>query len=336
MRYKKLYGTSEEISVMGLGGWAVGGQNYGPTEDSETIRAIHAALDMGVNFIDTAPDYGQKNSEALIGKAIKDRRDKVFLTTKLDRGGGYDYAMEQIDKSLERLGVDYVDAYYLHWPDTRVPIEESMSAFRDLQKAGKIRYVGVSNFDIALLEEAQKTVKIQLMQPPFSLVDQRQRERLEWCESHGINIVTYGSLGGGILTGRYRTLPEFDEKDPRITFYDFFKEPKFSKCMELLAVLDKIAADHKVPVSQVAINWVSQQSFVTTSLMGVTKVPHAKENAAAFDWELSPEELGAIDDEYERVGLGRMGWQKSVIQDETAEHGIRVKWIPYGDETERK
>ena len=155
-----------------------------------------------------------------------------------------------------------------------------------------------------LIQEAQKYAKIDVIQPPFSIVNQSERELMEWAETQGIGTMTYGSLGGGILTGAIRELPKPDPKDMRQVFYPFFKEPVFSNVMELLKTLDKIAEAHNVPVAQVSINWSTQKSFVGTALTGVNTPAQADENCSAFEWQLNNEEIALIDSEIDRLNIG--------------------------------
>lgn len=216
----------------------------------------------------------------------------------------YNTVEREIDESLKRLQTDYIDFYVMHWPDVNTPIEETMAAVNMLKEKGKIRFIGMSNSPKELIMEAQKYAKIDVIQPPFSMVNQTERELMEWAETQGIGTMTYGSLGAGILTGAIRECPEYDPKDMRLVFYPFFKEPTFSKIMELLKTLDAIAEEHEKPVAQVSINWSTQKSFVSTALTGVNTPAQADENCSAFDWELTEEEIARIDSEIKRLEIG--------------------------------
>ena len=174
----------------------------------------------------------------------------------------------------------------MHWPDVNTPIEETMAAVNMLKEKGKIRFIGMSNSPKELIMEAQKYAKIDVIQPPFSMVNQTERELMEWAETQGIGTMTYGSLGAGILTGAIRECPTF------------------SKIMELLKTLDAIAEEHEKPVAQVSINWSTQNSFVSTAITGVNTPAQADENCSAFDWELTEEEIARIDSEIKRLEIG--------------------------------
>lgn len=297
-----------KFSALTVGTWAIGGANWGDVNKADSIKAIHAMLDNGVNSIDTAPAYNFGESERVVGEAIKGRRDKLYITTKTgvynDKEKGFvkDCRKETVirlcEESLKNLQTDYIDLYIVHWPDIEhnAPFSETMEALNSLKKAGKIRYIGVSNFDQAQIEDIRQYGEIDALQPPYSMVNRSQEELMKWTNANGMANMTYGSLGAGILTGAIRELPNFAPDDMRLVFYDFFKEPKFSKVMQLLKVLDKIAETHNAPVAQVAVNWNSQKEFVHTSLCGVRNAEEANENCKGFEWSLTAEEMNMIDE----------------------------------------
>ena len=314
MRSKHVGNAGIDISALAVGTWAIGGQQWGDVNEKDSIDAIRAMIDGGVNLVDTAPIYGNGHSEEVVGKALENGyREKVFLATKFSisndengsviNNGSYENAIWECEQSLKRLNTDHIDIYIMHWPDPATPVEVTMRALVDLKKSGKIRFIGVSNFDRNLIEEAQKVVRIDFLQPPYSMVEESQKELLAWCETQGIGTMTYGSLGAGILTGAIRELPDWEENDFRYTFYDYFKNPKFSKIMELLKVMDKIAQVRNKPLAQIAINWSTQKSYVSTAICGVRDPQQAYENCATFDWELTGEEMELIDSEIERLQM---------------------------------
>lgn len=320
MRYKHFKNAGADISALTVGTWGIAGANsagvsWGDVDTKESIAAVRRIVENGVNMVDTAPIYGEGHSEEVVGQALKGIRDKVYLTTKFGsyinhftgtsvRDCKYNTVEREIDESLKRLQTDYIDFYVMHWPDVNTPIEETMAAVNMLKEKGKIRFIGMSNSPKELIMEAQKYAKIDVIQPPFSMVNQTERELMEWAETQGIGTMTYGSLGAGILTGAIRECPEYDPKDMRLVFYPFFKEPTFSKIMELLKTLDAIAEEHEKPVAQVSINWSTQKSFVSTALTGVNTPAQADENCSAFDWELTEEEIARIDSEIKRLEIG--------------------------------
>jgi aryl-alcohol dehydrogenase-like predicted oxidoreductase len=272
-------------------------------------------IDNGVNLIDTAPVYGNGYSEMVVGQALKNvARDKIYLSTKVGlitdyhtkgilKVNTYKNIMREIQSSLLNLHTDYIDFYFVHWPDVTTPIAETMTALNELKKDGIIRFIGVSNFSVEQIQEAQKYAAIDVQQPPYSMVKREFEELIKWGYGKGISSMTYGSLGSGILSGTIRVLPEFDKKDLRVTFYDFFTEPKFSKIMDILQIMDKIALSHKKTVAQVAINWSTQKEFVGTALIGVRNEKEVEENCSAFDWQLSDDEIKLLDNELNKRGI---------------------------------
>lgn len=311
MRYKKLERAGVKISSLAAGSWAIGGEGWGDVNTEDSIAAIHRMFDLGVNVIDTAPAYGSGHSEEIVGQALKGYREQVYVSTKfgLDpkidwaENGTYDFVMQECENSLRRLNIDYIDFYFMHWPDPKTPVSETMRALEVLKQQGKIRYAGVSNFTKEQIMEAEKYGKIDVIQPPYSMVNRSAEELMKWAKNQGMDAFTYGSLGAGILTGAIRTLPEFDENDYRKEFYDFYSEPKFSKVMELLKTLDAIALEHGGTPAQAAVNWSTQKAYVGTALCGVRKPLEAEENCAAFDWQLTEGEMQKIDDELLRLEI---------------------------------
>ncbi len=316
MRYKHFKNADVSVSSLAVGTWAIGVENYGQVDRQEAIKGIRAMIDNGVNLVDTAPCYGNGASEMIVGEAIREvPRDKILVSTKFGlvpdiykggytRNASYKNVMREIESSLLNLKLDYVDFYFVHWPDLDTPIDETMAALHTLKQQGKIRFAGVSNFSEEQILEAEKYLQIDVQQPPFSMVNQKFTELLKWGEGRNIDSLTYGSLGAGILSGAIRELPKYEKGDLRMTFYDFYKEPKFSIIMELLKTMDKIANAHGKPVAQVAINWSTQKSFVGTALIGVRNEKEAKENCAAFDWCLSEDEMKLLDNELNRLQIG--------------------------------
>ena len=309
MRYKHFRNANVDVSAMAVGTWPIGDCGYGTVTEKDSIEAIHAMFDNGVNMLDTAPDYGVGHSETVVGKAIKGYdRSKIFLATKCCasaltlksartgrgycRDGRYEDVLYECEQSLRRLGTDYIDFYFVHWPDT--PFSETMEAMKTLKQQGKIRFVGLSNFNKQQVLECEKVVKVDVLQPPFSMVVRSSEDLMKWAVQRGIDTCTYGSLGGGILTGAFRTAPDFERRDPRNFFYPFFREPSFGKVMKVVDVLDQIAAEVGKPVSQVAVNWQTQQPHVSTALCGVRTAAEAVENCGAFEWELTDAQIQAI------------------------------------------
>ena len=323
MRYKHFKNANVDVSALAVGTWATGSFGYGDVTDDDSVQAIRAMVDGGVNLIDTAPCYGDGHSELVVGEAIKTMdRDKIFISTKFGvgvtharykravaegkpipeeglRDATFENALYECEQSLRRLGTDYVDFYFVHWPDYDTPVEETMAALNTLKQEGKIRFIGLSNFDKDQILEAEKYAQIDVIQPPYSMVVRRDENLMKWCVERGIDTFTYGSLGAGILTGTIRTPPVFHEADPRNGFYPFFKEPNFSKVMKVLDVMDEISAETGKSLPQIAINWSTQRDFVSTALCGVRTVAEAQDNCSTFDWQLTDEQMVRLNEAVE-------------------------------------
>ncbi len=319
MRMTHFKNANVDVSQLAVGTWGLDSLRWnGAMSEDEAIAAIRAMIQGGVNLIDTAPNYGNHSSEQIVGKAIQGlNRSEIYISTKFGthndlftggvfRDARFGTVMEEMASSLRNLQTDYVDFYFLHWPDTHTPIAETMCALNFLKQQGKIRYIGLSNCDQTLLEEAMKYGQIDVIQPPFSMIDQRAKALMQWCAQRGIDTMTYGSLSGGILTGRFREVPDWPANDVRLSFYKGFRPEFFPRVMELMTTLDEIAQTHQVPVSQVAINWATQKDFVSTALVGVRSVHHVAENLNTFTWQLSAAEMQKIDAEIARLGLDQL------------------------------
>jgi len=282
----------------------MGDDFWGSVDDQESIRTIHAAIDNGISLVDTAPAYGNGHSEEVVGKAIKGRRDRVVVATKvgIQKPGGKlqknlspDSVRQEIEDSLRRLGVESIDLYQIHWPDPKTPLEETLEVLLKAQEAGKFRYLGVSNFDTALMDKVRSITELASLQPPFSLMQRDiEDEILPYCHEHNIGVLSYGTLSGGILTGKFREYPTFEEGDQRAKFYPAFNPKTWDKVQNVVDALREIASERNVPVAQVAINWATAQPGMTCALVGAKKPEQAISNAAAGQWELSTAELERI------------------------------------------
>lgn len=308
MKLRQLGSSSLEVSVVGLGTWAIGGDFWGAVDDAQSIDAIRAGIDAGINLIDTAPAYGAGHSESVVGQAIAGRRDQVIVATKCGivrtedafvRNLKPESVTREVDESLRRLGVDTIDLYQIHWPDEDTPLDDTLEALQRIQEQGKFRYLGVSNFDPTLMQQVMQSMDLVSLQPPYSLLKRDiEAETLPFCRNHGIGVLSYGSLGGGILTGKYDEPPKLPPGDNRGSFYPFFDEPLWSKAQKVVDCLRAIASERNVTPGQVAINWAVAQPGVTTALVGVKTPSQAVENAAAGSWELTESELASIESVY--------------------------------------
>lgn len=299
MQYRILGKSGLRVSTVVLGTWAIGGSNWGEIDDRQSIETIRKAIDEGVNLIDTAPVYGKGHSEEMVGKAMHGRRENVIISTKcgllIDQNGRLSLKPEdirkEIDDSLRRLNVDVVDLYFCHWPDPKTPVEETMGELSRIKEKGKIKFIGLSNYELNEVKQACKSADITCTQDHYSLLKRDIESGLvPFCRKQGIGILAYAPLGGGILSGKYKEKPEFEKRDVRNFFYPFYKEPFWSKTQNLLHEMETIAAKHKANSAQVAVAWVNRQEGITLSLVGAKNPEQMTVNAKASDLALSEDE----------------------------------------------
>ena len=306
MQYQEFGKTGLRVSKLCLGTWGIGGAGWDNYSDESRMDAIKAALECGINFIDTAPAYNAGKAECYVGETLsklKKRREVVistkcgnkFVDGKYLRCGSKESILKQCDESLKNLKTDYIDIYLVHWPDPDVELEETIDAVSTLKKEGKILHAGVSNFSKEQIEEARKYCKIEAFQPQYSLADRKDEKLIRWAYEQGLGIMTYGTLGGGILTGNYRKLRTFEQTDSRNRFYPYFKEPLFSKAMELLTIMDQIAEERNVSLAQIAEKWVIQKRFVSSCIIGAQSRARVEENCRNLQWELTDNEIRRLE-----------------------------------------
>ena len=312
MKYRKMGNSGIDVSVIGQGTCEMGNDFFGEVDEKLAIDAIRASISAGINMVDTAAAYGLDGaSERVVAKAIKGLRDKVVLATKLGVlriDGEYvrclntNIMRRELEDSLRRLETDYIDLYFIHWPDLNSNIDEALELMLKFKEEGKIRAIGVSNFDTTLIQKSIDIADISIVQPPLNMLNRSSIDNgiLPLCKKNDVGIITYGSLGGGILTGKMAK-PVTGGKELRSAFYSFYEEPMWSKCQKLLDVLRGIASDKNTTVAQVSINWVLAQPGVSCSLMGATTPEMAYENASAADWELTADELAFIEKKYKEI-----------------------------------
>jgi aryl-alcohol dehydrogenase-like predicted oxidoreductase len=317
MKFKKVPQIEEEISAVGFGCWATGGSDiWNGTTDDASVATIHRAIDLGINFFDVAPVYGFGHAEIVLGEALKGRRDKVFIATKcglvwddqnrITNNLSPANVNREIDDSLRRLQTDHVDLYQMHWPDPGTPIEESMATLLELRAAGKIRYIGVSNFSIGLTERALDLGPIASHQGLYNMLERNpdsyhnipldyrtEDDILPLCRAHGMAFFPYSPLFQGLLTGAFAADGNFTVDDVRSANPKLNGE-RFRPYFEMAQALNSFASEIGHPLSQVAINWLINQEAVTSVICGAQTVAHIEQNAGSVDWELTPEMMARI------------------------------------------
>jgi aryl-alcohol dehydrogenase-like predicted oxidoreductase len=305
---KELGSQGLRVSEIGLGCMGMS-EFYGQGDDNESIATIHRALDLGVNFLDTADMYGPHTNEILVGNAIRGRRDEVVIATKFgivrgsdptSRGinGRPEYVIAACEGSLKRLGVDHIDLYYQHRVDPNVPIEETVGAMAELVSQGKVRYLGLSEAKAETIRLAHAVHPITALQSEYSLWTRDPEEGpLPACRELGIGLVAYSPLGRGFLTGAIKTFEDFDTNDFR-RFSPRFQGENFQKNLDLVAKIEEIAREKGCKPSQLALAWVMAQGEDIVPIPGTKRVKYLEENVGALDVELTADDLARIDEAF--------------------------------------
>jgi aryl-alcohol dehydrogenase-like predicted oxidoreductase len=307
--YRKLGKNGPSLSVIGFGAWAIGGSwqyGWGSQDDELSEKSVHTALDAGINFFDTAAVYGLGHSEEIIGKALKQRRGDVVLATKCgmvwdeqgltSKNGTYGSVLREAEASLRRLGTDYIDLYQLHWPDTdaKAPAEETMRAMEKLVQDGKVRYVGVSNYDVPLLKESLSVRHVDSLQPPYSILRREvEQSTLPFCLENGIGVVAYSPLASGLLSGYYTEQTTFEEGDWRGKSGMHTGEG-LRHNVQKVEKLKKIAERLDITVAQLAIAYVLANPAITSAIVGVRKPDHILRSLPAAEVKLDEATVAEI------------------------------------------
>jgi aryl-alcohol dehydrogenase-like predicted oxidoreductase len=311
LRTSQLGETGLEITRVGFGAWAIGGggweSGWGPQEDEESIQTIHRALELGVNWIDTAAVYGFGHSEKVVGRALAglERRPYVFTKASLLQGPGgrvvhnlkRDSILREAEGSLERLGVDAIDLYQIHWPNPEDDIEQGWSAFAELKEQGLVRHIGVSNFDVGQLQRAHQIAEVETLQPPYSLIARDvEAEILPFAQRHGIGVIAYSPMGSGLLTGamtreRIQGLPDDDWRKHN----DRFQEPQLSEHLAVVEKLKSVAARMGTTPGAIAVAWALRNPAVDGAIIGLRRPDQVASILRAADLELTDADVAEIE-----------------------------------------
>jgi aryl-alcohol dehydrogenase-like predicted oxidoreductase len=316
MQKRKLGTTKLELTVAGLGTWAIGGPwqyGWGPQEDNDSIETILHAIELGINWIDTAPVYGCGHSEEVVGQALKQLRKKTIVATKCGllwnkkrekiNNLTRDSIFRECNESLDRLGTDCIDLYQMHWPIPDEQIEEAWDAMARCVEAGKVRFLGACNVTIEQIERLRKVWPVAAVQMPYSMLNRSiEKDLLDYCGKNGIGVVCYSPMQKGLLTGKFTAeyLKTMSPDDHRLLRDKDFQSPRFEKNIAMVEELKKIAADFGKTVAQLAIAWVLRKTEVTSAIVGARKPKQIEQTAPAGDWILEQDVLKQVEKILER------------------------------------
>ena len=311
MNTKQLGNSDMTLTPLGVGAWAIGGSGWafgwGPQDDNDSVAAIRAALDRGINWIDTAAVYGLGHSEEVVAKALEGITKKPFVFTKCERiwdenrqiqkSLKRDSIRREVEGSLRRLKLDVIDLYQIHWPEPEEDVEEGWTTLAELKAEGKVRYIGVSNFNVKQLARAQAIAPITSLQPPYSMISPEiEEDILPYAAANHIGVIVYSPMKSGLLSGtmtkeRVAAMPDddFRRKTPQ------FQEPKLSHNLELVEVLRKIGGHHGRTPGEVAIAWTLRHPAVTAAIVGIRSPAQVDGVIGAADFRLTVTEIAEID-----------------------------------------
>jgi aryl-alcohol dehydrogenase-like predicted oxidoreductase len=307
MRFVRLGQTQLEVSRICFGTWQAGG-DWGDIDTDEAKAAVRRALELGINFFDTAQAYGYGSSERFLGEALapelRSRRDEVVIATKgglrmngeQHRDASAGWIRQGIEQSLRELGTDHIDLYQVHWPDPDTPFEETAGVLEELVSEGKTRYVGLSNFDVSQMAAFQRHGRIDTLQPPYHIFRRDiEDEILPYCREHGIGVLVYGPLAHGLLTGRFDESTEFPENDWRHESA-IFQGDAFRRNLSIVGELERFAAERGWTVAQLAIAWALSTPGVDVAIVGARNPEQIEGTAPAGDLEVNEEDRKEIDE----------------------------------------
>jgi aryl-alcohol dehydrogenase-like predicted oxidoreductase len=294
------------VSQIGFGCWPLGGHGWGKVVEEDMIHAVHRAIDLGINFFDTAPAYGLGRSEELLGKSLGKKRHSAVIATKFgltwQTGEVFQKSfnnspasiLREIDGSLKRLDTDYVDLYQIHWPDLSTPIEETLKTLESLIKSGKVLYIGCCNFDANQLKELLQFGRVETMQLRYNLIDrQAETQLIPLCTDNRISVITYSSLADGLLSGKYDAASSFGLDDHR-RGDGYFTEQSLSKNLSLVEKVKLVANRTGKTPSQIALRWILENPAIKIALAGIKTTSQLEENAGSLNFRLSREELNFL------------------------------------------
>ncbi len=301
MEKRKIGTTDIEVTPVGLGCWPMGPDYWGKCDDADSIRTIHKALDIGINFLDTAPAYSHGHSEEVVGKGLAGRRQDVILSTKVFAVPNI--IRQSLEESLRRLQTDYVDLFFVHWPNRSQPLAEVMEILEALRREGRIRAIGVSNFTVEMMAMASRYGTVDVVQPPYNLIWRFIEDDIRpYSVEHSIGIVTYSSLAQGLLTGTMRLNTSFSDDDQRPRSI-LWQPENYGKCLYTTERLRSIAQTLGVTPSQLALRWLISQPGVTSALVGARTPDEIAEDVHVLGWDLPEDVIATIQEISDEIYL---------------------------------
>ena len=306
MEKRKLGKEGPELTTIGLGAWAIGGPwawGWGKQDDDKSIATIHKSIELGINWIDTAAVYGFGHSEEVVAKALDGVRESVFLATKCGLAWGDNKKVHndlspknirrELEASLKRLNMDYIDLYQFHWPDPSTPVEKSWEEMIKIKQEGKVRFIGVSNFNVPLMEKCLSLHHIDSLQPHYSMLSRNvESEILPFCEKNGIGVIAYSPMHSGLLTGKFDILRL--QPDDWLHKSRDFKRPRLNRNLEFVEALRPIAEKYHKTVGQLAVAWVLRNSAVTAAIVGARRAEQVEENIGGPGFTIEESDIKKI------------------------------------------
>jgi len=314
MEYKRLGQTNLKISRIGFGCWQVGGYGWGKIKDKDSIRAIHKALELGINFFDTADIYGLGRSEEILSKGLGKKREKIIIATKgglrwnkekkiAERDLSSKYITKAVEDSLKRLKISSISLYQIHYPDPKTPIQETIKTLEKLKKQGKIQHIGCSNFDLNLVKKAQKYGRIESVQTPYNIINHDVEKITNIIyNKYKMSLITYGSLSQGLLSGKYNLKTKFKKDDIRNQKkYINFHGKRFKANLEIIEKIQQLALKYNKTCTQIAIRWILENPSITSCLVGIKNKEQIKNNVDALGWQFKKNDRKKLTDYSKKI-----------------------------------
>ena len=295
--FRPIGSTGVVVSPIGIGTWPMSGIWWGPTDDEQSLKVLNQALDQGINLIDTAEGYGDGHAEDLVGQVIESRREDAVVASKVSfRNLAVDQMVESFKGSCDRMKTDFIDIYFIHWPNPEFPIGPTMEFLEKLRAEGRIRAIGASNFTASDIMIASEYGNIDVIQPPYSMFwREPENETLDFCRERNIGVISYSGLAQGLLTGTIDQQTQFAEGDERKSTV-LFQPEVLEMCIDAVGTLREVASRYDKSVAQLAIRWLTTRAGVSAGLLGVRSEKELAENIGGLGWSMNASDEAEIDE----------------------------------------